>query len=616
MERESFEDHGVAEVLNKYFICIKVDREERPDIDSIYMKACQVMTGRGGWPLSVFMTPDQKPFYTATYIPKKSRYGMPGIIDLAQKLHELWMKNSKEVLNYADDFTKSLTELNETDKIHVPERKTIQNCFERLEHAFDPEYGGFGNAPKFPVPQNLLFLLRYYHSQNNKEALNIVEKTLNAMAKGGIYDHIGGGFARYSTDKIWLVPHFEKMLYDNALLVMCYCEAFQNTSKEIYKVIVKDTLSYIKREMTSEEGGFYSAEDADSEGEEGKYYVWTPEEIIDVLGEKEGIAFCKAYDITKKGNFEGKNIPNLIQNQNWEQVYIQYAEAKEKLLLKRNKRIHPHKDDKILTSWNGLMIAACAVAGKVMDDKDYIEMGEKAFQFIESKLVDKNQRLYVRYREEEKRYLAYVDDYAYIIWAALELFESTGNTSYLDKAQWYSSQMIHLFWDKENGGLFFNGIDSEKLLTNPKEAYDNALPSGNSTAAYNLIRLSRLVEDEISGKYGEKIIEAFSKGLTSYPEAYSFMVSALLFQLSEYNKAILSSSKKDAVYNKAKEKMFKTYLPFTSKAVIDETHSKGRFKDYFTDNETALYVCKDFTCKEPVTGKTILDEIEALKDLN
>lgn len=609
MERESFEDQEVADVLNKKFICIKVDREERPDIDNIYMKACQVMTGRGGWPLSVFMTPDQKPFYTATYIPKKSRYGMPGIIDLSQKLHELWMKNSTDVLNYADDFTKSLTQLSETDKIRIPEKKTIENCFLRLEHTFDNEYGGFGNTPKFPVPQNLLFLLRYYHSQNNNKALQIVEKTLDSMAKGGIYDHIGGGFARYSTDKIWLVPHFEKMLYDNALLIMCYAEAYQNTDKEIYKTIVKDTLTYVKREMTSPEGAFYSAEDADSEGEEGKYYVWTQEEIIDVLGEKEGIEFCKSYDISSRGNFEGKNIPNLIHNPNWENDYIQYAQTKEKLIFSRNSRIHPHKDDKILTSWNGLMIAACAIAGRVMGEKDYIGMGATAFQFIENKLVDKNQRLYARYRDGEKRYLAYVDDYAYMIWAALELLESTGNTSYLDKAQWYSSQMIHLFWDKKNGGLFFNGTDSEKLLTNPKEAYDNALPSGNSTAAYNLIRLGRLIEDEISGKYGEKIIDAFSKGLMEFPEAYAFMVSALLFQLSEHDKVILCGEKSDRVFKKARETILRSYLPFTSKVVVDEVNNQGRYKGFYIDNESALYVCKGFSCNKPVKGEDILKEL-------
>ncbi len=613
MERESFEDSEVAEVLNKYFVCIKVDREERPDIDSIYMKACQVMTGRGGWPLSIFMTPDQKPFYTATYIPKIKRYGMLGIVDIAIKINGIWQSDPKSVMEFAKGLSDSISGSEDVEKVPLKENKIPKRCFDALESAYDLKYGGFSKSPKFPSPQNLMFLMKYFSIYKEERALEMVEKTLDSMLKGGIYDHIGGGFSRYSTDHKWLVPHFEKMLYDNALLTICYAEFFQIKRREVYRFAVSEILGYIKNKMTDKNGGFFSAEDADSEGIEGKYYVWSPEEIAGILGEDKGVVFCKNYDITYKGNFESKNIPNLIHNSEWERVFEKNSENKRKLLKIRDKRVHPHKDDKILASWNGLMIAAFAICGRVFKNNGYLKSGENAFHFIESNLINKEGRLYARFRNGEKRYLGYLDDYSFMLWAALELYETTGLKKYMDRAQWYGSELIRLFWDNKNGGLFFNGNDSEKLLTNPKEAYDNAIPSGNSMAAYNLIRLGRLTDDEIIGKYGEKIIEAFSKGLNDIPEAYAFMTSALMFKEAPFIKMVIAGKGKDEIFLRAKEKLAGSFTPFITKLYVDTSLKEKKFDAYRLKEDTALYMCKNFTCQEPIIKeKNILEEIDRI----
>ncbi len=610
MERESFEDSEVAEIFNKYFVCMKVDREERPDIDSIYMKACQLMTGRGGWPLSIFMTPDQKPFYTATYIPKHRRYGMLGIVDLGHRIHQLWKDDPDSVMDFAKGLTDSISQSKETEKVSLKESKIAKRCFESLVASYDEKHGGFSKSPKFPTPQNLMFLMRYYAINKENLALEMVEKTLDAMLKGGIYDHMGGGFSRYSTDHKWLVPHFEKMLYDNALLAICYAECHQIKAKKVYETAVFELMDYIKREMTYKKGGFFSAEDADSEGVEGKYYVWSQEEIIHILGEEIGLEFCKAYDITEKGNFEGKNIPNLIENSRWEAAFNNNKEDRKKLLQYRDKRIHPHKDDKILTGWNGLMITAFAICGKVFNREDFIETGKAAFEFIETNLIEKNERLYARFRQGERRYRGYLDDYSFMLWAALELHESTGNKKYLDRAHWYGSELIRLFWDNENGGLFFNGNDSEKLLTNPKEAYDNALPSGNSMAAYNLIRLGRLTDDEIIGKYGEKIIESFSKGLDDIPQAYAFMVNALMMKESPYIKTVLAGKGKDEVFIESRAKLSRLFMPFLTKLIIDTSLKEKGYEEYKKNEETILYICKNFSCEPIIKEKDILEEID------
>lgn len=420
MERESFEDEEVAQILNKNFVCIKVDREERPDIDSIYMSVCQSLTGRGGWPLTVFLTPDKHPFYAGTYFPKYDSMGMMGIMSLLKTVNDSWHSNRKTLL----DSAKKILAFEKTDRRSADGNITkdiIHDAFSQLKYNFDSKYGGFGSAPKFPSPHNLLFLLRYWYSQKEPYALEIVEKTLDSMKNGGIYDHVGFGFSRYSTDKMWLVPHFEKMLYDNALLAIAYAEALLVTGNSSYSETVHQILDYILRDMTSLEGGFYSAEDADSEGVEGKFYVWTVEEIKEVLGSEDGLEYCKLYDITPAGNFEGLNIPNLIATGALPQDKKTFVEAcRKKLFAHRENRIHPYKDDKILTAWNGLMIAAMAYCGKALGEAKYITSAKKCADFLLQKLVRSDGRLLARYRDGDAALPAYLEDYAFLVWGLLK----------------------------------------------------------------------------------------------------------------------------------------------------------------------------------------------------
>lgn len=400
MEKESFEDEEVAEILNKHYISIKVDREERPDIDSVYMKFCQAYSGSGGWPLSILMTPDKKPFFAATYIPKHSKYGLAGFVELLNSIKETWEFKREEVLNAGNRAQEALIRSEELDIKSINEDKFIDSVMRNLHNVADFTYGGFGDKPKFPSPHNLLFLLRYWKKDENEHLLKIIEKTLDSMYKGGIFDHLGFGFSRYSVDEKWLVPHFEKMLYDNALLSYTYCEAYEATKNPLYKRIVENIFTYILRDMTSHDGGFYSAEDADSEGVEGKFYVFSPDEVKSVLGEEDGERYCKLFDITEKGNFEGKNIPNLINTSLSEidtpKIQKEINNLREKLYRFREKRVHPFKDDKILTSWNGLMIASLSYAGRVFDNKNYIKESEKAVTFILDNLSDEQGRLLAR----------------------------------------------------------------------------------------------------------------------------------------------------------------------------------------------------------------------------
>ncbi|HEX9062716.1 MAG TPA: thioredoxin domain-containing protein, partial [Clostridia bacterium] len=368
MERESFEDTEVAHLLNQNFVPIKVDREERPDVDNIYMTACQALTGSGGWPLTVFMSPDGKPFFTGTYFPKNDHARRPGLITILEKVSKSWKENKETLLSSGNRIVQELFADTQDEKWDISP-DPIHDAFLFLTRSFDRKYGGFGSAPKFPTPHNLLFLLRYWYNTKNARALEIVETTLESMYKGGIYDHIGHGFSRYSTDNKWLVPHFEKMLYDNALLAIAYTECYHATKKDFYKTIAKEISDYVLRDMTSPDGGFYSAEDADSEGIEGLFYVWTPDEIKEVLGEERGEIFCRNYDITFIGNFEGKSIPNLIKSVIPQGDSKTIEECKKQLFLAREKRVHPFKDDKILTSWNGLMIAAMSSAGRIFKDE-------------------------------------------------------------------------------------------------------------------------------------------------------------------------------------------------------------------------------------------------------
>lgn len=535
MERESFEDNEVANVLNENFISIKVDREERPDIDTIYMDTCQLLTGHGGWPLTIFALPNKKPFYAGTYFPKEDTQYMNGLITLLNKIIGIWENSKDKVLESADEIVKTLhymTEFGEvkadnSNKVNV-KSEFLKDAFYTFKSSFDSKYGGFGDKPKFPTPHNLWFLLEYYKATSDTKALNMVEITLDAMYAGGIYDHIGFGFSRYSTDRFWLVPHFEKMLYDNALLAILYLKAYEITKKEKYKSVANEIFTYLLRDMNDEKGGFYSAEDADSEGIEGKFYVWSLDEIYQVLSKDDGEKFASYFNITEKGNFEGFNIPNLINKTLPEDTEF-INRCKQKLFNYRNKRIHPYKDDKILTSWNGLAIAAFALGGRILHNNEYTLAAESALEFIYKNLFSEDGKLLARYREGEAKIYGYVDDYAFLTWALLELYEDTNKEIFLGRAIDLTSDFVKYFWDDEKDGFFLYGSHGEQLITRPKKIYDGAIPSGNSVAALNFLKLYKFTSNiEYLNKAGT-IFDSFSNEVSQHPSAYCFLLLSMIF---------------------------------------------------------------------------------------
>lgn len=611
MEQESFEDEEVATILNEKFVSIKVDREERPDIDSIYMKVCQALTGQGGWPLNVFLTPEQKPFYAGTYFPKKDRFGRPGLINVLNQLAMQYEQNHEKVIRVSDNILQALSQ-NEESSEGLKE-DVIDDCFSHYHNTFDEQYGGFGSNPKFPSPHQLMFLLRYHYWKEDDDALSMVVKTLDAMANGGIYDHIGYGFARYSVDEKWLVPHFEKMLYDNAMLAIAYTEAFQLIGNSSYQQIVDEILTYISRDMLDSGGGFYSAEDADSEGVEGKFYLWDIDEIYEVLDKETADLFCRAYNITRTGNFEGHNIPNLIDTSVHhlaDEVNIpvkvlleKLEEAKKSLLAIRGKRIHPHKDDKILTSWNALMITAFAKAGMVFGDENYLLIAKQALSFIEEKLTVDG-KLMARFRNGEVKHLAYIDDYAFMIWALDTLYDTTFDPSYIIKAKYYADQMIELFWDKDEGGFFINQ-HQEDLIMRPKEIYDGAIPSGNSVAAYQLLRLSKRTGETTYDDFVKQMFKKFSSDVERYPAGYSFFLMAFMQTLMSTNELVIIKGSHRNNFEEAVLAIQKSFLPEVI-LIAGEKKAVMRAAPYtepytLIDDQTTYYYCHHFQCDQPTT---------------
>ncbi|MCX7921982.1 MAG: thioredoxin domain-containing protein [Clostridia bacterium] len=607
MERECFEDEEVAEVLNKYFISIKVDREERPDVDHIYMTVCQALTGHGGWPLTIFMTPEKKPFYAGTYFPKNRRMGMPGLMAVLDSVHKAWTSDKSELIHSGNRIASAITETFTDTLDEIPSEELIHEAFQDFKNDFDSVYGGFGDAPKFPTAHNLSFLLRYWYKTKSAPALDMVEKTLDSMHRGGIYDHIGFGFSRYSTDRKWLVPHFEKMLYDNALLAIAYLETFHATRKEKYAETARQIFTYVLRDMTSPEGGFYSAEDADSEGEEGKFYVWSLDEVKQVLGDPDGERFCQYYNITPEGNFEGFSIPNLIKNSIPDEDREFINSSREKLFDYREKRVHPYKDDKILTAWNGLMIAAMAIGSKILGDKQYRQAAERAVDFIFSKLVRNDGRLMARYRDGEAAYPGYVDDYAFLIWGLIELYEATYKPEYLQKALRLNDDLIRYFWDEDNGGLFIYGSDSEQLIMRPKEIYDGATPSGNSVSALNFLRLAHLTGKHELEEKASEMFKVFGNSFQRAPRGYAFSLTALMFAQSRAKDIVIVGN---ADYNDTKEMLDiirENFRPFTISLLYSDDTNELRTIAPFVENYRSIegkptaYVCENFTCQSPIT---------------
>lgn len=590
MAHESFENPETAEILNRGFICIKVDREERPDVDSVYMSVCQALTGGGGWPMSIFMTWDKKPFYAGTYFPVKSRFGMPGFGDLLNAIAEQWQQNRDELLTSAEAIMAHVKPSAETPMeadAEILVRQTVQ-IFHR---SFDAKYGGFGAAPKFPTPHNLLFLLLYAKQNSDDSALQMAEKTLTQMRKGGIFDQIGGGFSRYSTDRYFLAPHFEKMLYDNALLIMAYAAAYSMTKKQIYLDTAEQTAQYILREMTNPDGGFYSAQDADSEGIEGKYYTFTLEEILQVLGEKQGKRFAEHFDITTGGNFEGKNIPNLLKQAD---IQHPFGDALQTLYDYRKNRTKLHLDDKILLSWNALMIAALSMLFRVSQNASYLDAAKKAQAFLEHNLSD-GMQLFTSWREGTHTDKAFLEDYAFYVAALTELYHSTLDKGYLELAERFCEETVHRFAAPDGNG--FCMCDSTELFMNPKEIHDGAIPSGNAVMAYNFVRLYQLTDKEQYRTLAEKQLQFLTSQAQDYPAGHClFLLAALLNENPPAH--ITVALKETSDLSELLEK-----IPFLANVSI-----VTKSRDYpLLNDRTTFYVCQDHSCMPPMNSFT--DEI-------
>ncbi|MDP6178915.1 MAG: thioredoxin domain-containing protein, partial [Desulfatiglandales bacterium] len=546
MEKESFEDLQVSKLMNETLVSIKVDREERPDLDHIYMTVCQMLIGSGGWPLTIIMTPDKKPFFAATYIPKENRFGKMGMLDLIPRIREVWMARHEELVESADKIVTSLKTMENKSLGEELNASTLKTAYQQLSQRFDKNHGGFSDAPKFPTPHNFLLLLRYWKLAGQQKALEMAAKTLQEMRQGGIYDHVGFGFHRYSTDKEWLVPHFEKMLYDQAMLAMAYLELYQATGKEEYKKTAREIFTYVLRDMTSPGGGFYSAEDADSEGEEGKFYVWTEDEIRQNLQKEEADLTINLFNIEKNGNFMeqttgkrgGSNILYFKKSLSEIASELKMSEhdlqgrlesARRKLFAVREKRPHPHKDDKILTDWNGLMIVALAKGSRVFGEPRYGEAAKRASDFILKHLRKPDGRLLHRYREGEAGITANVDDYAFLIWGLIELYETIFDPKYLKTALELNEHMLRHFWDEGSGGLFFIPDDGEDLIVRKKEINDGAIPSGNSVAMLNLLQLARFTGNSGLEKSAVKIGRIFSKAVKEYPISFTQLMVSVDF---------------------------------------------------------------------------------------
>lgn len=606
MAHESFEDKTVAAELNRSFIPIKVDREERPDVDSVYMAACIAMNGSGGWPLTVLLTPEQKPFWAGTYLPKQQ------LLSLLEQAAHLWQESRGELIAIGNTLTEHLRKT-EKNAAGQPGRELVEAGFSLFDRSFDKHWGGFGSAPKFPTAHNLLFLLRYAGLTGSTRALEMAEQTLEHMYRGGLFDHVGGGFSRYSTDRQWLVPHFEKMLYDNALLALAYTEAYQQTRRGYYRDVVCRTLDYVLAELTDEQGGFYCGQDADSDGVEGKYYVFSPGELHGVLGREAAERFCSWFGITKSGNFEGKSIPNLISTTDWEQAPWGMEELRMKVSEYRKGRTHLHRDDKVLTSWNGLMIAALARAGLVLNKQRYLEAAERASDFIQKNLRENDGRLLARWRDGEAAHEGKLEDYAFFAWGLLELFSAGFHTEHLEQAHSLAELMTELFFDEEQGGFYFYAKDAEQLITRTKEVYDGAMPSGNAAAALVLSRLARLTGEGRWREYADKQLSYLAGAISSYPSGHSFTLLMLLEELWPSAELICTAERIPEELMRFLREEPRTGLTVLVKTPADESRLAALAPftaEYPVPSVGArYYLCRGNTCAAPV------DSIEELKKL-
>ncbi len=536
MAHESFEDETVAQAVNAAFLPVKVDREERPDVDAVYMAACLAMNGSGGWPLTVLLTPDQKPFWAGTYLPKDQ------LLHLLRKAARLWREDRAGVLVTGDTLTAHLQQEGQA-RPGTPSRELVRQAVSQFAQSYDERWGGFGAAPKFPTPHNLIFLLRYAQLAKEEHAREMALHTLNNMYRGGLFDHVGGGFSRYSTDQHWLVPHFEKMLYDNALLALAYTEAFQHARCPIYGKITRRTLDYVLRELSGPQGGFCCGQDADSDGVEGKYYALTPDELAQALGGVDGLRFCQWYGITPEGNFEGKSIPNLLGQSQFDQDSEDMAALREQVYAYRLSRTALHRDDKVLTAWNGLAMAALARAGLVLDEPWYLDAARQTAEFLAEKLTTSDGRLLARWRDGDAAHPGKLDDYAFLAYGLLELYSATFDASYLTRAVGLADCLLKLFFDGERGGFYPYASNGEQLLTRTKEAYDGAMPSGNSIAALVLFRLSRLTGEMRWREAADLQLSWLAGAAEGYPAGHSFAMLACLEELWPTAELVITAQK-------------------------------------------------------------------------
>jgi len=616
MERESFENEKIAALMNELFVNIKVDREERPDLDEIYMNAVQMLTGRGGWPMTMFLTPEGKPFYGGTYFPPEDRQGMPGFPRILQGVAQAYRERPADVEKSVAQILETLHHMAESqpsEKDFAP--GIIAESCEKIARAYDSENGGLGQAPKFPNPGVYELFLRYYSESGDERYLTMVAQTLSKMAQGGIYDHVGGGFHRYSVDAKWLVPHFEKMLYDNAQLLRIYSQAYLITREPLYKTVVEESARYLLREMHQPEGGFYSTQDADSEGEEGKFFVWTLAEIDALLGAEDGEVFARMYDVTEEGNFEEKNIlhPILTVDQaskffrkEKSEIEALIARTKEKLFTAREKRIKPFRDEKIIAAWNGLLLSGLAEAIKITGASSCLEASRRTVEFIFGRMFRDGYLLHV-YKDGQAKLRGYLDDYAFVALGLLDLYEVLLDRSLIDRAMELADIMLREFWDERGGGLFYTGKSHQPLISRAKPVFDASIPSGNAIAAQLLLRLYHLVGAEEYHTRAETILRSYYDAMVSQPFGFAHMLCALDQYLHPAKEIVIVGERSDARTTDLIKEIHSLYLPNKAVLIFAPGESLEKVSPLMVgkqqiDGRPTAYVCQNFTCSAPVTS--------------
>ena len=606
MAHESFENEAIAELMNENFVNIKVDREERPDLDQIYMNAVQMMTHHGGWPMTVFLTPDAVPFYGGTYFPPEDRYNMPGFPRVLIGVAEAYRDRQDDIRETGASLLNELNRLSAAGGSDYPiEPELLDAAYVGMVRNYDSTNGGFGGAPKFPPAMTLEFLLRTHARTGNRDALEMVSHTCRKMANGGMYDQLGGGFHRYSTDARWLVPHFEKMLYDNALLARVYLHYFQVSGESLARETVEGILDYVLREMTHPKGGFYSTQDADSEGHEGKFFVWTLDEIRAALGESDARDFAAYYNLTEGGNFEGKNIPNVTGSTDDAELRASLAESRRKLFELREQRIKPARDEKILTAWNGLMLASFAEAGVVLNRPDYTAAARRNAEFVLANLR-RDGALLRTWKDGVAKFNAYLEDYAFLTEGLVTLYETTGESRWFNEALALADRMIDEFWDDEGGGFFFTGKSHESLIVRSKDYFDNATPSGNSVAAMVLLRLAILTNRERYRNLATAVLREVADQARRYPSGFGYALSAADF--------LLSTPKEVAVVGEDISPLLaETWRRYIPNKVVAPSYSGDIEGVVLLENRTPVkglataYVCENYTCQQPVTDVSALE---------